>query len=76
MLNEIFSKVHEKRTKKKKERPQSVFPALVHAARMKKHGHKYPAVTSWPHTDWDTPCRDKSLQVHIFSMDVRIWEVR
>ena len=50
MLNEIFSKVHEKRTKKKKERPQSVFPALVHAARMKKHGHKYPAVTSWPHT--------------------------
>ena len=35
---------------KGQKKPQSVFPDKVHAARVAKHGHAYPAVTARPHT--------------------------
>ena len=57
VVNAEMKKVHAKRAtkakfdkKKDRKKAQSVFPDKVHAARIAKHGHAYPAETARPHT--------------------------
>ena len=56
-VNAAMKSAHEERAtaekfnkKEGRKKSQSVFPDKVHAARAKKHGHAYPAVTARPHT--------------------------
>ena len=56
-VNAAMARVHAERAEKAKfdskkgqKKSQSVFPDKVHSARVRKHGHAYPAVTSRPRT--------------------------